>query len=88
MLYDPSRLLLIAGPCSLENEGRVPGGGGNVGGRAHPHHPELNVVFKGSYDKANRTSLAGPRGTGLEEGLRLAGPRPPGLRFPGADRCA
>ena len=34
-------------------------------------HPELNIVFKGSFDKANRTSASGPRGTGLEEGLRL-----------------
>jgi 2-dehydro-3-deoxyphosphooctonate aldolase (KDO 8-P synthase) len=30
-------------------------------------------VFKGSFDKANRTSLAGARGTGLTEGLRLLG---------------
>jgi 2-dehydro-3-deoxyphosphooctonate aldolase (KDO 8-P synthase) len=34
-------------------------------------HPELNLVFKGSFDKANRTSLAGDRGTGIDEGLRL-----------------
>jgi 2-dehydro-3-deoxyphosphooctonate aldolase (KDO 8-P synthase) len=34
-------------------------------------HPELNIVFKGSFDKANRTSGSGPRGTGLEEGLAL-----------------
>jgi 2-dehydro-3-deoxyphosphooctonate aldolase (KDO 8-P synthase) len=33
-------------------------------------HRELNIVFKGSFDKANRTSLGG-RGTGLKEGLRL-----------------
>src|SRR5690606_13987716 len=31
----------------------------------------LRIVFKGSFDKANRTSLAGPRGTGIDEGLRL-----------------
>jgi 2-dehydro-3-deoxyphosphooctonate aldolase (KDO 8-P synthase) len=34
-------------------------------------HPELNIVFKGSFDKANRTSGGGPRGTGLGEGLAL-----------------
>jgi 2-dehydro-3-deoxyphosphooctonate aldolase (KDO 8-P synthase) len=70
MLFSPDRLLLIAGPCSLENEGVC---------RAVAHqlaelrqaHPELNLVFKGSFDKANRSSLAGARGTGLEEGLRL-----------------
>lgn len=31
----------------------------------------IKFVFKGSFDKANRTSLAGARGTGLEEGLAL-----------------
>ncbi|MFM9031149.1 MAG: 3-deoxy-8-phosphooctulonate synthase, partial [Opitutaceae bacterium] len=55
MLFDPRRLLLIAGPCSLENEGVC---------RA----AELNLVFKGSFDKANRTSLAGARGPRLEGG--------------------
>jgi 2-dehydro-3-deoxyphosphooctonate aldolase (KDO 8-P synthase) len=31
----------------------------------------IPFVFKASFDKANRTSLAGPRGLGLEEGLRV-----------------
>ena len=70
MLYDPSRLLLIAGPCSLENEG-VCRAVAETLGRLQTAHPELNIVFKGSYDKANRTSLAGQRGTGIDEGLRL-----------------
>ena len=33
--------------------------------------PALPVVFKGSFDKANRTSLSGFRGPGLDEGLRV-----------------
>jgi 2-dehydro-3-deoxyphosphooctonate aldolase (KDO 8-P synthase) len=33
--------------------------------------PELKIVFKGSFDKANRTSVSGPRGTGVEAGLAL-----------------
>lgn len=70
MLFDPARLLLIAGPCSLEGEA-VCRAVADVLRRLAAAHPELNVVFKGSFDKANRTSLAGGRGTGLEEGLRL-----------------
>ncbi len=70
MLYDPTRLLLIAGPCSLENEG-VCRAVAETLVRMQTAHPELNIVFKGSYDKANRTSLAGQRGTGIDEGLRL-----------------
>lgn len=70
MLYDPSRLLVIAGPCSLESAG-VCRAVADTLARLRTAHPELNLVFKGSFDKANRTSLAGARGTGLEEGLRL-----------------
>jgi 2-dehydro-3-deoxyphosphooctonate aldolase (KDO 8-P synthase) len=70
MLFDPTKLLLIAGPCSLENERVCRTVAEHLVelGRARP---ELNIVFKGSFDKANRTSAAGPRGTGLEAGLEL-----------------
>jgi 2-dehydro-3-deoxyphosphooctonate aldolase (KDO 8-P synthase) len=70
MIYNPRQLLLIAGPCSLENEAvcRTVAESLRELRRAHS---ELNVVFKSSFDKANRTSVAGPRGTGLEAGLAL-----------------
>ena len=32
---------------------------------------DINVVFKASFDKANRTSLKAERGPGLQEGLRM-----------------
>lgn len=70
MIFDAKKLLLIAGPCSLESEATcraVAEALVQLGRR----HPELNLVFKGSFDKANRTSLTGDRGPGLEEGLRL-----------------
>lgn len=70
MLFDSTKLLLIAGPCSLENE-RVCRAVAEVLVTLRRSQPELNVVFKGSFDKANRTSLAGERGTGLEAGLAL-----------------
>ncbi len=70
MFYDPSKLLVIAGPCSLENEKVCRAVAERLIeiGRAHS---AIKFVFKGSYDKANRTSLAGARGTGMEEGLKL-----------------
>ena len=70
MLFDPARLLLIAGPCSLENE-RVCRAVAETLVAVRRAQPDLNIVFKGSFDKANRTSLGGPRGTGLEAGLAL-----------------
>lgn len=33
--------------------------------------PEINLHFKGSFDKANRSSFTSYRGPGLEEGLRI-----------------
>jgi 2-dehydro-3-deoxyphosphooctonate aldolase (KDO 8-P synthase) len=70
MLFDPAKLLFIAGPCSLENE-RVCRAVAESLTEIARAHLDLNIVFKGSYDKANRTSIAGLRGTGLESGLEL-----------------
>lgn len=70
MLFDPKKLLLIAGPCSLENE-KVCRAVAETLAKISKAQPELKIIFKGSFDKANRTSLAGERGTGLEEGLAL-----------------
>jgi 2-dehydro-3-deoxyphosphooctonate aldolase (KDO 8-P synthase) len=70
MLFDSAKLLLIAGPCSLENE-KVCRAVAETLTKISKVQPELKIIFKGSFDKANRTSLAGERGTGLEEGLAL-----------------
>ncbi|PTX92768.1 3-deoxy-8-phosphooctulonate synthase [Opitutus sp. ER46] len=70
MLFQPEKLLLIAGPCSLENE-RVCRTVAETLAELRRTRPALHIVFKGSFDKANRTSLAGPRGTGMEAGLAL-----------------
>lgn len=65
-----ARFLLIAGPCSAESE-EVCRAAAEVLVQLREKHPELQVVFKASFDKANRTSLNSPRGPGLEEGLQL-----------------
>lgn len=70
MLFDSKKLLLIAGPCSLENE-RVCRAVAEELVSVGRAHPDFRIVFKGSFDKANRTSMAGPRGTGLDAGLAL-----------------
>jgi 2-dehydro-3-deoxyphosphooctonate aldolase (KDO 8-P synthase) len=69
-IFNARKLLLIAGPCSLENEAVCRAVASRLVkiGKAHP---EVRIVFKGSFDKANRTSVKGPRGTGLEGGLAL-----------------
>ena len=65
---------LIAGPCVIEHP-RHPG---QVAARLKEITGELGIplVFKASYDKANRSSLGSYRGPGLERGLEiLAGVR-------------
>ena len=62
-------LLLIAGPCVIESES------------ATLRHAErlmticnglsMPLIFKASYDKANRTSIGAFRGPGMKEGLRI-----------------
>jgi 2-dehydro-3-deoxyphosphooctonate aldolase (KDO 8-P synthase) len=70
VLFDAQKFLLIAGPCSLENEAVCRAVATQLV-ELQRRQPELKIVFKGSYDKANRTSIAGDRGTGLEAGLAL-----------------
>jgi len=72
MLFTPGngRFLLIAGPCALENM-EVCHLVAQELKRFQKRHPEVLVVFKGSFDKANRSSLESPRGPGLREGLAM-----------------
>ena len=70
MIYDSDKLLLLAGPCSLESlETCRPVA--DALAALQQKHPELNILFKGSFDKANRTSIHSNRGTGLEKGLEI-----------------
>lgn len=65
------RFTLIAGPCTLEDDGLNLEIGHALAGISR--ELELPIIFKASYDKANRSKANSPRGPGLEEGLeRLA----------------
>ncbi len=64
---DGRRLLLIAGPCVMESEAHAIAHAVRVKALAAKHG--LPVVFKASFDKANRSSGKSFRGIGLEKGL-------------------
>src|SRR2546422_955821 len=68
-LNAPGRLVLIAGPCVIENEKLCR----QVASALNKTCDRLGVfyVFKASYDKANRTSARSFRGPGLYEGLAI-----------------
>jgi len=63
------QLFLIAGPCVIESEAHVR----NLAGAIQRIAAELGIplIFKASYDKANRTSVKSFRGPGLVEGVRI-----------------
>ncbi|MCA9205702.1 MAG: 3-deoxy-8-phosphooctulonate synthase, partial [Planctomycetales bacterium] len=62
-------LLLIAGPCVLESESLALHIALRLSEIARTRAVQL--VFKGSFDKANRTSNQSFRGLGIDEGLRV-----------------
>jgi len=64
-------LFLIAGPCVIESEAHAM----DMAERLAAITSDLGVpfIFKASYDKANRSSVASYRGPGLQEGLRILG---------------
>jgi 2-dehydro-3-deoxyphosphooctonate aldolase (KDO 8-P synthase) len=62
-------LLIIAGPCVIENEDVVFYTAERL--KEICRGLGLPLLFKSSYDKANRTSLSSFRGPGIEKGLRI-----------------
>ena len=63
------RFTLIAGPCVIESEELVMEVAGKL--KEITDRLGINFVFKSSFDKANRSSIHGYRGPGIEEGLRI-----------------
>ena len=62
-------LFLLAGPCVLETEELA----FRIADRlaAIASERKVPLIFKASFDKANRTSVRGARGPGIDEGLAL-----------------
>jgi len=62
-------LFLIAGPCQIES----PEHAYRMASEIKEITTRLNIqfIYKSSFDKANRTSLHGKRGTGLERGMEI-----------------
>jgi len=62
-------LTVIAGPCQLESEDHAQMVAGIL--KEACDAAGAQFIFKASYDKANRTSLSGKRGLGIEKGLQV-----------------
>lgn len=62
-------LFVIAGPCAIESEALALSTASDL--KAMAERLSLPLIYKSSFDKANRSSGSSPRGPGLEEGLRI-----------------
>lgn len=63
------KLFVIAGPCVIENEDMILRTAETL--KIISDRLGLFLIFKSSFDKANRSSDASYRGTGIDEGLRI-----------------
>jgi 2-dehydro-3-deoxyphosphooctonate aldolase (KDO 8-P synthase) len=63
------RFVLIAGPCAIESETMTMKTAETL--KAVCRDLSIPLVFKSSFDKANRSSINSPRGVGLDKGLEI-----------------
>lgn len=63
------RFTLIAGPCAIESELMTMEVAEYL--RKICEELGLNLIFKSSFDKANRSSINSPRGVGIQKGLAI-----------------
>ena len=62
-------LVLIAGPCQIESEEHALDLAGSI--KEICDDLSIKLIYKSSYDKANRSSISTKRGLGIDEGLRI-----------------
>lgn len=61
--------IFIAGPCVIENMDCLDAVATELVRLNHKY--DIDIIFKSSFDKANRTSISSYRGPGLEKGLQM-----------------
>ena len=64
-----NKICIIAGPCQLETEQHAMDMAGQI--KEITSKFNMGLIYKTSFDKANRTSLKGKRGAGLEQSLPI-----------------
>ena len=68
-ISNSNKFCLIAGPCQLESEQHAMDMSGQI--KEITSKLKIGFIYKTSFDKANRTSLTGKRGIGLEQSLPI-----------------
>ena len=62
-------VVLIAGPCQIESQDHAEQTAGRI--KEIAQAVGLQVIYKSSFDKANRSSVGTKRGVGIDEGLKI-----------------
>ena len=68
-ISNDNKICIIAGPCQLETEQHAMDMAGKI--QEITKKFGLGLIYKTSFDKANRTSLSGIRGIGLHDSLKI-----------------
>ena len=68
-ISNDNKICIIAGPCQLETEQHAMDMAGKI--QEITNKFNLGFIYKTSFDKANRTSIKGKRGAGLETSLPI-----------------
>lgn len=66
-----NKFLVFSGPCVLESESLALDVAGFLKEQLAVFSDQIEFYFKGSFDKANRTSIDSYRGPGIEKGLQI-----------------
>lgn len=66
-----NKFYIFSGPCVLESEDLAMEVAGSLKEQLEPFKDKIHLSFKGSFDKANRTSIDSYRGPGIEKGLKI-----------------
>jgi 2-dehydro-3-deoxyphosphooctonate aldolase (KDO 8-P synthase) len=62
-------IVLIAGPCQIESQDHAEQTAGTI--KEIADSIGIKVIYKSSFDKANRSSVSTKRGIGIDEGLKI-----------------
>jgi len=64
-----NKFFLIAGPCQIESETHLQMLAGSI--QEICNSLDIDLIFKSSFDKANRSSIGTKRGVGIDKGLQI-----------------
>ena len=68
-ISNKNKIFLIAGPCQIESQDHAHQTAGSI--KEICDDLNIGLVYKSSFDKANRSSINTKRGVGLEKGLQI-----------------